>query len=81
MGLCQTCADKACYGYSERTRECEDFRAETNYDRLISKTTEELADFIEGDPMRVICPNNCHDDLDRPCKVCVLAWLKQEAVE
>lgn len=51
----------------------------TNYERLIRKTPEEMAEFIGGDPMHDICPNNCQDDLDRPCKVCVLDWLKQEA--
>lgn len=51
----------------------------TNYDRLVSKSPEELAEFIGGDPMHDICPNNCHEDLDRPCKVCVLEWLKQES--
>lgn len=72
MGLCQTCADKACYGYSEHIRECEDFRAETNYDRLISKTPEELAEWIST------------QIIDRNIGVPVeawLEWLKQEATE
>lgn len=53
----------------------------TNYEMLIRKTPEELAEFIGGDPMHDICPNNCHDDLDRPCKVCVLDWLREEVKE
>ena len=51
----------------------------THYDLLIRKTPEELAEFIGDDPVHDICPNNCQEDLDRPCKVCVLDWLKQEA--
>ena len=51
----------------------------TNYDRLISKSPEELAEFIGCDPMHDICPNNCHEDPERPCTVCILEWLKREA--
>ena len=50
----------------------------TNYDLLIRKTPEELAEFIGGDPMHDICPNDCFEDPDRPCKVCALKWLKEE---
>lgn len=53
----------------------------TNADRIRAMTDEELAEFIGDDPMHDICPNNCHEDLDRPCKVCVLDWLKQEATD
>ena len=49
----------------------------TNADRIRAMTDEKLAEFIGCDPMHDICPNNCHDDLYRPCKVCVLDWLKQ----
>lgn len=50
----------------------------TNADRIRSMTDEELAEFIGDDAMHGICPNNCQDDLDRPCRVCALDWLKQE---
>lgn len=49
----------------------------TNYDRVISKSPEELAQFI-WDAMGKICPNNCHEDPERLCTVCILDWLKQE---
>ena len=63
--------DKNCY-YNTRT-------VMTNADRIRAMSDKELAEFIGDDPMHDICPNNCHDDLDRPCKVCALDWLKQEA--
>lgn len=50
----------------------------TNADKIRAMTDEELAEFIECDPMYDICPHDCYDDLDRPCNVCVLGWLKQE---
>ena len=50
----------------------------TNADRIRAMTDEELAEFIGGDPMHDICPSDCFEDPDRPCKVCVLKWLKQE---
>lgn len=53
----------------------------TNADRIRGMSDEELSEFIGDDPMHDICPNNCHEDLDRPCKVCVLDWLKQEATD
>lgn len=53
----------------------------TNADRIRAMTDEELAEFIGDDAMHDICPNNCQDDLDRPCKVCALEWLKQVATE
>jgi hypothetical protein len=49
----------------------------TNADRIRAMTDEELAEFIGRDPMHDICPNNCNEDPDRPCKVCVLNWLKE----
>jgi len=54
-------------------------KPQTNADRIRAMTDEKLAEFIGGDPMHDICPNNCHEDLDRLCKVCVLDWLRQEA--
>ena len=53
-------------------------KPKSNADRIRAMTDEELAEFIGDDAMHDICPNNCHDDLDRPCKVCALEWLKQE---
>lgn len=64
--------NKDCPSYKKFTHK------KTNADRIRSMTDEELADFIGGDPMHDICPNDCHDDLDRSCKVCALDWLKEE---
>lgn len=52
---------------------------QTNADLIRQMSDEELAEFIGGDPMHDICPNNCHEDPERPCAVCILDWLKQEA--
>lgn len=52
---------------------------ETNYDKVRAMNIEEMAKFIGGDPIHDICPNNCDDDPEKPCKVCALDWLKQEA--
>lgn len=52
----------------------------TNYDRIISKSPEELAKWL-GD--KDTCPPECwkylYDDVD--CAECWLAWMKQEASE
>jgi hypothetical protein len=53
----------------------------TNADRIRAMTNEELAEFIGHFPMETICPNNCHEDPERDCAVCVLDWLKQEKSE
>lgn len=57
---------------------CE-WRKMSNYDRIISKTPEELAEFL----MRT---GACfHDDCDycngKDCDECWLGWLRQEAAE
>ncbi len=57
------------------------FELKTNYDLVMEMGIEQLAEFLGDDPTHDICPNNCHDDLDRPCKVCVLEWLKKGVSE
>ena len=59
----------------------------TNYDRIISKSPEELAEFLiqDGDcpPKRMYpdsCPN-CDRVTPKVCYDCWLDWLKQEATE
>lgn len=59
-------------------REAVSIPSQTKADRIRAMTDEELAEFIGGDPMHDICPSDCFEDPDRPCKVCVLKWLKQE---
>ena len=50
----------------------------TNYDLLVSKTPEELADWIE----LLLCPSNCPDEqmgeacARTTCDGCWLSWLK-----
>lgn len=44
------------------------------YDELVKKIRH-----CATDPMHDICPSNCYDDIDRPCKSCALDWLKEEA--
>ena len=63
----------------------------THYDRIISKTPEELATFFAQQEYRkpvfdgwlplcnhVMGPRMCHED---GCKKCWLDWLKQEVEE
>lgn len=56
-------------------------KPKTNADRIRAMTDEELAEFIGDDLMYNICPSDCFEDPDRPCKVCALAWLKKEVRE
>lgn len=77
--ICMNCADKSCYGYDRTVTECEDFQPMTNYDRLISKTPEEMAKYIacvlqyrEGD----VCPPTHKCAVDKSCEKCWLDWLK-----
>ena len=65
--------DRDCFSYRHMTH------TESRADRIRSMTDEKLAEFIGGDPMHDICPNDCFENPDRPCKICVLKWLKQEA--
>lgn len=66
-------------GIYEDASRCRDFekKPQTNADRIRSMSDEELAEFIVAG-LYDICPHNCFEDLDRPCKVCSLDWLKQE---
>lgn len=57
-------------------------RAVTNYDRLISKTPEELAGLICRTPFREgdFCPPDLHEwrycTMADGCRKCWLSWLK-----
>ncbi len=59
----------------------------TNYDRIVSKTPEELAEFLSQDgdcPPERMYPNgcpNCDRVTPKVCYDCWLDWLKQEATE
>lgn len=55
----------------------------TNYDCIIRKTPEELADWISNVPYREgdVCPPTHKCSLDMSCEKCWLAWLQKEASE
>lgn len=81
---CKDCGHESCGNRGKNYRlVCCSYKSTpktaTNADRIRDMTDEELAEFIGRDPMHDICPNNCQNDLDRPCKMCVLDWLRQEA--
>lgn len=65
--------DRDCFSYRHMTH------TESRADKLRTMSDEELAEFIGDDPMHDICPNDCFEDPDRPCKICALKWLKEEA--
>jgi hypothetical protein len=56
---------------------------ETNYDRLVRKSPEELAEFmwIRGCPTAAMCDACIKSSMGKYCKECWLDWLKQEAKE
>lgn len=56
---------------------------QTNYDRIISKTTEELADWIAdiADHGGGRCAPGCYDCSNNRCEDAWLDWLKQEATD
>jgi hypothetical protein len=67
---------------------CKKRRPLTNYDRIISKSPEELAEFIQKNRggCRALTTESyvCDfytDDLNTDCKSCWLDWLMQEAKE
>ena len=61
----------------------------TNYDRIISKTPEELATWIDDYAAYAWCPVEApidpetHECLvhDGDCRLCILDWLRKEATE
>ena len=81
--ICKKCADKSCYGYDHRITECEDFQPMINYDRIVSKSPEELAKIF----VCKCCPsvffsnftpeeNPCNKYSADDCFKCWLNWLK-----
>ena len=82
-------------GYSdERTWENESCLAwkdkdepQTNYDRIISKTPEELAMYLAERGVSPDCVGKCHADYEKFgalqtfCEDCWAEYLKQEATE
>ena len=78
------------YYQPQRSRlKCKEYRTEpiTNYNRIVSKSPEELAEFLIQDgrcpPERMYpdsCPN-CDRITPKSCYDCWLDWLKQEATD
>lgn len=56
-------------------------KPKTNYDRIISKTPEELARYMTEVQMYAGCPNDGAMDCRDNCALCWLDWLKQEVTE
>ena len=69
---------EALYWIRRLERDREDFVGVTNYQLVLRKSEEEMAEFIVN-AMNDICKqNSCYEDPDRPCLDCVLNWLKME---
>lgn len=91
MSDCRKCVD---FEWCAKHEDCGLFkpRPQTNADRIRSMTDEELTEWYYTDPFEPdpwCTPNNVqcrHKDLmakkdEAPCKICFLAWLKQEVIE
>lgn len=87
-GVCCACAREKC------SYECSTYRSYkpipvTNYDRIISKTPEELATWIDDYAAYAWCPVDAPIDQethecwvhDGDCRLCILDWLRKEATE
>lgn len=80
------------YYRPQRSRlKCKEYRTDpiTNYDRIVSKTPEELATWIDDYAAYAWCPVDApidpetHECLihDGDCRLCILDWLRKEATE
>lgn len=85
---CNNCKRKDyCEAHSIENDSCvasgySDYVPQTNYDRIISKSPEELAELFS----HMCCPYSLGGEIEcnienKGCKVCWLDWLKQEAKE
>lgn len=85
-GDCNICINGKLPSYSASCVECgllrKNYKPFTNYDLLISKTPEELAEWILREPTIgyfAVCPPGTKDGVDcptSPCEQCWLDWLK-----
>jgi len=76
-------ADWCARDYNPKSDCPECFEQLTNYDRIISKTPEELAEWLKNIRYSWTClprgnGNRCADFKD-DCNACWLDWLRQEA--
>lgn len=78
--ICERCADIACFEFSTKITECQDFVPKTNADRIRSMSDEELAKFLMR-PTRFIPKWKCYATCKHACEECVLEWLRKECDE
>lgn len=83
MADCRQCAD---YEWCAEHEDCGLFKTkqkQTHYDRIVSKSPEELAEFmwIRGCPTVAMCDACIKSSMDKDCKECWLDWLKEEVDE
>lgn len=70
--------------HEEIERDCEDYKSNTNADRIRSMTDEELA-------LAIMCPaeydsnfnkrETCNGEMNKNCYGCSLKWLRAESEE
>lgn len=95
MKDCNNCKHEDCWEYAEPCSSCTNmtggptnWEPQSNYNSIISKTPEELAEFLQKNrggcraltTESYVC-NFYTDDLNTDCKACWLDWLMQEAEE
>lgn len=91
MKDCNNCKYEDCWEYAEPCSSCTDmtnWKPQTNYDRIISKTPEELADYLSKNyggcraltTESYVC-DYYDNNLNTDCHKCWLDWLKQDATE
>ena len=68
--ICERCADIACFEFSTKITECQDFVPKTNADRIRSMTDEELAEMLCSGTCKY-----CHS-YNKDCDI--LEWLRKE---
>lgn len=83
MKECNNCKYKDCWEHAEPCDSCTNLMGkpthcepQTNYDRLISKTPEELAAYMGDVQTWGGCPNHGARNCKENCADCWLDWLK-----
>lgn len=79
---CSCGGDKSKCDFYPSVRE-EEKKPVTNYDRIVSKSPEELAEFmwIRGCPTAAMCDACIKSSMDKDCKECWLEYLKRVVEE
>ena len=80
MEICKRCKLAKKCGASSESDVCLNYepRPQTNYDRIVSKTPEELAKYIDLHTAEAMWCNAPPDDCPphETCELCILDWLK-----